>query len=235
MSNRFDEIMNKETQERLLRIGKKMQAKSLPFLKWGDVKGVSSEITFRINGKSVLHSQWIARADEAAACYCRFSGKAEGSKLLQKGPTVVLLYSGLPSRPDSHHDRDKWLKSDYGDYRKDPWQLQYEIPLQHVETGDLALFTSSVEWGRQAIGAVIEYFANTRRRPIVQLEKREVPISGGKTLIVGALDIVSPDESDDIGVDLTKDAVVNEPATVTNGSGASKSNGGGDMDDDIPF
>ena len=120
MSNRFDELVNKETQERMLRIGKKMQQKSLPFLRWGDVKGVSNEITFRLNGKSVLHSQWIARADETAVCYCRFSSKAEGSKLLEKSPTVVLLESDLPSRPDSHMDRNKWPKSDYGDYKKAP-------------------------------------------------------------------------------------------------------------------
>ena len=221
MTNRFDDIP-KEDLERLRRIAKKMQTKSLPYFKWGETT------FFQLNGKSVLHSQWIARSDETAACYCKFINR----KLIEKGPTVVLLETGLPPQPDDYNDREKWIESDYG-YKKTPWQLQYEIPLQQVETGELALFSSFTEWGRATIGATIEYFSSMRRRPIVQLEKREQPGNGGKTIIVGALDIVAPDEGDDGGIDLTKDAINNDP--ISSGVPASKRNGGGDMGDEIPF
>src|SRR5258708_37948432 len=55
--------------ERLLQIAKRMQQKSLPYLKWADTVPSGGGHTFRINGNSVLHSQWIARADEAVAVY----------------------------------------------------------------------------------------------------------------------------------------------------------------------
>ena len=222
MSNRFDDIPEEEL-EQFRRVGKRMQQKSLPYLKWG-ATNIDKEITFRLKGKNMQHSQWIAQADEVAACYVHFVGKV----CLGRGPTVVILRNGLPPEPADNFDKTKWVDGDYG--KRKPWQLQYEIALQHPETGDQVLFSSTTEWGRNAIGATIEYFTNTRRRPIVQLEKREI-IDGSKTIIIGALDIVRSDEGDEDNVDLTKDAVVN--ASTTNGSGAMDDNYFKRLEDDL--
>lgn len=203
--NKFDQ-MPQETRERLLRIGKKAQAKSLPFVRWNNN-------TFEINDRSVLHSQWIALADQATTGWIRWNHNF--SKVEEKTPTVCI------------YDHDEPQKPNVPDGSKDLWRSQLELPLQQIETGELALFTSGYEWTRQAIGAAIEYFAKTSRRPIVQLEARETT-KDGKTVIVGALDIVAPDEGDGFVIDLTKGGV---PA-AGNGAAASKRD---DMDDDIPF
>lgn len=239
--------MNDDTplsKEKLLRLARQMQTRPLPFMKWGATK-TDGEYTFRIDGKSVLHSQWMARADETAGCYLRF----RGSKLLERSETVVLKYSGRPVRPDKLRDRSKWEKGDYSDFPKDPYQLDLAIPLQNIETGLRVLFSIHTEWGRNAILELFERWARTDHRPIIQLEKQELPTTGDKHIIVGALNIISQDEgviSDDDVIDLSKDAIVNEPAndepngadtfladTISTGRPPRKRNA--DMDDDISF
>jgi hypothetical protein len=199
--------MSEETRERLLRIGKRAQQKSLPFVKWNNG-------TFEINDREVIHSQWIAMADQATAGWVRWNHNF--SKVEEKTATVCIYDHDEPPKP----------KIPAGE--KDLWRSQLELPLQQIETGELAIFSSGYEWTRQAIGAAVVYFAQTRRRPIVQLESRET-VKDGKTIIIGALDIVAPDESDGRVVDLTKDGVA-----ASNSSGTSKQRNS-DMDDDIPF
>lgn len=229
--SKFDQ-MSKEEQERLLHYARRAKVKSLPWVAYKDG-------TFKLNGKSILHSQWIALVDQATMGWYRYT--ADNKKLLEKH-TVNIFNTDLPPRPNTFTDRSKWAKNDYGTL-KDPWGIGWELPLQQPETGELAVFNSNAEWAKQAIGDVIEYFAQSRRRPIIQLEVRET-IKDAKTIKVGALDIVGPDESDDFVVDLARSVVVDDPA-------APKSNGGSDpvakfdedeaskkhddMDDDIPL
>jgi len=236
--SRFDQ-MSQETKDRLLRVSRKAQTKSLPYLNFNGQNN-----NFWLNGKPVLHSQWIALADETAASWCRFVNK----QLIEKTPTVCLYTHDEPERPHSFEDRKQWPISDKYGTARDPWTFQLELPLQQVETGELAIFTSSNEWTRQSIGAVIEYFARTRRRPIIQLELRETTVNDN-TVFSGALDIVAPDESDEFVVDLVRGGVLNEPAagnstvakataddSISTGNGSiapPKKNA--DMDDDIPF
>ena len=208
--NRFDE-MPKEVQERLLRIGKRLQTKSLPFVKWNH-----NNNTFEINDKQVLHSQWIALPDQATAGWNRWNSSF--SQVEKKSDTVCIYEQDALPRPKMPEGA-----------QKDTWRPQFELPLQQIETGELALFTSGYEWARQAIGAAIEYFAKTHRRPIVQLEARET-IKDGKPVVVGALDIVAPDEGDNFVIDITRSG---DPATG-NGAAAPGSKHP-DMDDDIPF
>jgi hypothetical protein len=207
--NRFDE-MPKEAEERLLRIGKRLQTKSLPFVRW-------NRDTFEINERSVLHSQWIALADQATAGWKRWNPNF--TKVEEKTATVCIYEQDELPRP----------KMSVGD-QKDMWRPEFELPLQQIETGELALFTCSYEWARRAIGAVIEYFARTRRRPIVQLEARET-IRDGKPVIVGALVIVAPDEGDGFVIDLTRDSVPAATGSSADAPGPKHD----DMDDDIPY
>jgi hypothetical protein len=205
--SKFDQ-MPKEIEERILRLGRKAQTKSLPFVKWKDG-------TFEINDRSVLHSQWIALADQATAGWVRWNSNF--TKVEQKTPTVCIYEHDEPARPMTP------------DGSKNMWRLQLELPLQQIETSELALFTSNTEWARQAIGTVLEYFAKTHRRPIVQLEAREA-IKDDKPMVVGALDIVAPDEGDDFVIDITRSGT---PA-AGNGAAAPGSKSS-DMDDNIPF
>ena len=244
------------SKEQLLRLARQMRTRPLPIMKWsaGDTEN-DNDYTFRIDGKSVLHSQWMARPDETAGCHLRF----RGNKLLERTKTVVLKYSGKPVRPDKLRDRRKWEKNKYSDFPQDPYQLDLSIPLQNIETGMQVLFSTHTEWGRNAILELFEHWARTDHRPIIQLEKQELPTSGDKHIIVGAFNIVSQDEnaiSDDDVIDLVKDAIVNEPASdepalddelnsavakagasdpISTGNGTARSRRNSDMDDDIPF
>ena len=207
MPSRFDE-MPKETRERLLRIGKRLQTKSLPFVKWNGKTN-----TFEINERSVLHSQWIALVDQATMGWVKWNFNF--TKTEDKTPTVCIY---------THEELQQPEKS--GSDVKNMWRPNYELPLQEIETEELAIFSSGHEWTRQAIGAAIEYFGKSSRRPIVQLETRET-VKDGQTVIIGALDIVAPDDSDDLVVDITK-------AGGNSGTATPKKRNS-DMDDDIPF
>jgi hypothetical protein len=67
-------------------------------------------------------------------------------------------------------DQDQWERDAAGKPR-DPWALQYYLPVEDMDTGDVAVFVTSSRGGIGAIGQLCDTFAKNVRNglPIIKL------------------------------------------------------------------
>jgi hypothetical protein len=124
--------------------------------------------------------------------------------------------------------------------RSDPWVFQYLLPLENLETGDVAIFVTSSVGGRQAVSNVCREYAKRMLKghsgqPIVRLAVGEMPTKNFGKVLRPDLEVVHWDDAggDSVAVE-TSLATANtvETATAPKRAAIGRHN---DMDDDIPF
>jgi hypothetical protein len=136
-----------------------------PWLKF--VKG-----DYRIDKEPIaVGTEFIALMNDVAQVWQRF----EDGK-----PTHVLIYKladGFEpcAREELGDPESSWKLDRSGNKKKDPWSLQWWLPMQSLETEAACTFTTDSVGGSQAVKALIKEF-NPRRAtgslPIVALKSR---------------------------------------------------------------
>jgi hypothetical protein len=116
-------------------------------------------------------SEFIAHLDQLARGWVRFEdGAVTDLKLVKIADGVK-----LPERealPDL--DQKKWEQDDNGEPR-DPWTLQWYLPLIGVETGDFVTYVTNSAGGNGAIASLCRVYGNRQRDgllPIIALKAR---------------------------------------------------------------
>jgi hypothetical protein len=108
----------------------------------------------------------------------------------------------------------------------DPWSLQYLLPLENLETGEIVIFTTVTVGGQQCVREVCDAYAKRVKRgqdgqPIVALRVKDMPTKNHGTVPRPWFEIASWD-------DATEKLATAIPMKAV----ASKRD---DMDDEIPF
>lgn len=212
MSRLFDKL----DEEQLLRFRKTADnARAVPvaFLKFDS--GV-----WKIGGDDATDSTWLALVDQTNHSWKRFE-----SRRVVEEVTTLVLDNEAPPRPNSHSDRDQW-ETGTGGWKQDPWSRQLILPLLNEQTKKVVLFTAGSVAGRVAVAALLEDFAENRRRQTVALTSELVRVDG-RDIREPKFEILSHSEND-------------EPIKIGSHEGgattAPKTNGGGSVpSDDIPF
>jgi hypothetical protein len=80
-------------------------------------------------------------------------------------------------RPADRNDLDDLDKAFTED---DPWSLQYMVPFENMDNGEIVIFTTSSIGGRRAVAELCDAYAKRRKRgyngqPIIQLETVNMP------------------------------------------------------------
>jgi hypothetical protein len=160
MSNYLSLANDKPALARLAAVAK--QAQTIALLKFAKGKW------FIGDDEVAAGREFIAHPDQLAQGYTKFvGGKVVEQKIgIVADPTFV-----LPSRDElGDTDENRWEIDNNGKPR-DPWVLQYFLPLEDGDTGELMSFTTSSQGGNSAIGKLTGLYLNNmhRGRPMVQL------------------------------------------------------------------
>jgi hypothetical protein len=107
----------------------------------------------------------------------------------------------------------------------DPWVLQYLLPMEDPETGEIYIFVTSSTGGRIAISELVDKYVAKRKRdpalgqPLIRLQKTMMPTGGFGNVPRPLFEIISYDTGGT--------APMREVAAETLSNA--------DMDDEIPF
>jgi hypothetical protein len=175
-----------------------------------------------MGGDNVTDSMWLALTDLAMVGWKRFEGKRVVEEFMRP-----IIENDNPPRPNTYTDRDQWPKGN-GGWPMDPWSKQFALPLLNEKTGKIAIFNASTLAAKTAFSALLDDFAEKRRRQVVALSSEIVRVND-KDVHEPKFEIIEHSENDaPINFAAGKQAPEKNATTV-------KANGGGDMDDDIPF
>jgi hypothetical protein len=114
-----------------------------------------------------LGRHYVAHVNQLVRGWVKF---ADGKVVEQR---VGLIAEGFkpPKREElGDTDQSKWEKDAAGTPR-DPWTLQYFLPLEDAETGELLTYVTGSQGGISAIGRLCNQFVRNARNglPIVRL------------------------------------------------------------------
>lgn len=177
---------------------------------------------WKIGADDATDSTWLALTDQTASGWKRF----ENGRVAEEQMTLV-LENEAPPRPNSHTDRDQW-ETGSGGWKKDPWSRQLVLPLLNVQTKKVALFTANSVAARIAVAALLDDFAENRRRQVVALTS-ELARVDGRDVHEPKFDVLERSENDDPIKVLSHQEAGTAAAQKPNGGGGSFSS------DDIPF
>ncbi|WP_027547292.1 hypothetical protein [Bradyrhizobium sp. WSM2254] len=125
---------------------------------------------FKIGDEPVASdTEFIVLMADIAQAWTRFEGGKATNELLYR------LADGFePHKREELGDPQETWPFDNG-RPKDPWSLQWKLPMQNVKTGDAAIFTTDTVGGSQAVKALIKEYhrrRNTGSLPIIALKSR---------------------------------------------------------------
>jgi hypothetical protein len=123
---------------------------------------------FRVGDDEVCAGgQYVAHVDRLLRGYVKFGG---GKSIEQRLGRVAEGFQ-MPKREElGDTDKAAWERDANGNPR-DPWALQYYLPLEDVETGEVLVFVTSSRGGCSAIGNLCNLFARNAENglPIIKL------------------------------------------------------------------
>ena len=198
--------------------------------------------TYKIDGEPLeLNTEFIALMADVAQNWVRF----------EDGKTHSLLYKladGFePCKREELGDPESTWKWDRFGKPKDPWSLQWLLPLQSVKTEEAAIFTTDTTGGTQAVKALIKEFnprRNTGSLPIIAVKSRSYTNEYGiqHAPVFAVIGWTPPDANMtgsppiapaiDINAAAVK-AITDKAAAEAAAEAAAPKNS--DMDDEIPF
>jgi hypothetical protein len=157
MSNQIATI--ETTANRFLEVAHETQA-NLKLLKFTKGK-------YFIGDDEVTGRTYIAHVDQMARGYVRFSR----GKVVEQRVGKVADGFRAPARDELGDVDESQLEKDGSGKPRDPWSLQYYIPMTDIETGDTAVFTTASHGGKGAVGRLSDLYAKNIRngKPVVRL------------------------------------------------------------------
>ena len=154
--------------------------------------------------------------------WCKEWIKFHDNKIVERHVYRVALKEKCPERHelDEYEDKSGWELGLKGE-PQDPWTLQYLLPLENQETGELVMFITPSIGGRRAVATLCDTWANQRKGPpIISLQCGTMPTKYGDTPCPN-LKIVGWDEPPKEVKETKFDGPKSGPQT--------------DMNDEIPF
>jgi hypothetical protein len=188
-----------------------------------------------------LNTEFTALMADVAQNWVRFEDGKRTHSLLYK------LADGFePCKREELGDPESTWKWDRFGKPKDPWTLQWLLPLQSVETEEAAIFTTDSTGGSQAVKALIKEFnprRNTGSLPIIAVKSRSYTNEYGiqHAPVFAVIGWTPPDTSTaspptapaiDVNAAAVK-AITDKAAAEAAAEATADKNS--DMDDDIPF
>jgi hypothetical protein len=120
--------------------------------------------------------QYVAHASQWTICWIKF----KDHKVVDRRQGKVADGYRPPDRDDlDDNDQAFWSKGLDGK-PQDPWSLQYLIPFENLETGELVIFTTSSVGGKIAVSELCAAWARRRKKnggggqPIVALSTTDM-------------------------------------------------------------
>jgi hypothetical protein len=126
-----------------------------------------------IGDDEVTGEERIAHVEAAMRGYVKFW---DGKVAAQRVGRIADGFQ-MPSRDDlGDLDEEEWQRDSTGKV-KDPWALQYYVPMEDPDSGDIAIFVTGSKGGISAVGKLFEMFARNARNgrnglPVVKLGVR---------------------------------------------------------------
>jgi hypothetical protein len=123
-----------------------------------------------------LGTQYVAHASQLVFCWIKFvDGKVADRRMGKAAEKWV-----PPERAElGDTDQSEWEVED--GRPKDPWVFQHLLPFEDIESGELAIFTTSSIGGRIAVERLVREYARRVRRkgsralPIIRLGCKQMP------------------------------------------------------------
>jgi hypothetical protein len=117
-----------------------------------------------------LGTQYVAHANQWTFCWIKFVDKKVAERRMFKVSDGI----APPEREElDDNDQSSWEIGLDGK-PKDPWSLQYLLPLENFENGEIVIFTSATAGGRMSIAELSQAWSRhvkrgSRAMPIVKL------------------------------------------------------------------
>jgi hypothetical protein len=172
-----------------------------------------------------LGSEYVAHASQWTKCWIKFAGGKVADRKMGK---VAEGYVPPEREVLGDNDQSKW-ELGLDNNPKDPWSLQYLLPLENPENGDIVVFTTSSIGGRRGVSDLCKAYGRhakkgSRALPIIKLSATDMPSKKWGDVPRPEFEITNWDDADhDLVIrDIADDGEVIPPAAD-------------DMDDEIPF
>jgi hypothetical protein len=122
-----------------------------------------------------LGSEYLAHASQWVKCWIKFAGGKVAERKMGK---VAEGYVPPEREVLGDNDQSKW-ELGLDNRPKDPWSLQYLLPLENLESGDIVVFTTSSIGGRIGVSDLCKAFARrakkgSRALPIIKLSTTDM-------------------------------------------------------------
>jgi hypothetical protein len=160
-----------------------------------------------------LGRQYVAHATQWTKRWVKY---LDGKKVDERMGKVADGFRPPPREDLGDNDRSKWELGDDGQ-PKNPWNLEFLVPMEDLENGDVAIFTTTSVGGQRAVADLCRAFARhaqkgRRTLPIVKLATVDMPtkaygpvprpefeITGwDNEMAAGNVEVISPSVADDL-------------------------------------
>jgi hypothetical protein len=149
------------------------------------------------NEEVPLGSVYLAHAKAWAKTWIHFENKLVVERRVYK----VALGDRVPERDQiPNNDQSTWPKDPNGK-PIDPWALQYLVPFENMENGDVQIFVAQSFGGRRAIGALCTAWAKRVMKnpksgqPIIKLDVTSFPTKNWGDVKAPLFEIIGWDDT----------------------------------------
>jgi hypothetical protein len=170
-----------------------------------------------------IGTEYVAHPSQLTLCWIKFSGGQVVDRRLGKAADGYRP----PEREElGDLDESKW-ESGLDGKPKNPWSFQHLLPLEHPETGELVIFTTSSVGGEIGVKELVRAWAQrakkgSRALPIVKLATMDMNTRKYGAVPRPYFPVIAWDAppADDVKMNIADDAALSVA---------------GELDDDIPF
>jgi hypothetical protein len=181
----------------------------------------------------------IAHVEATMRGYVKFF---DGKRVAQQIGRVADGYKVPPRKALGDNDESEWELDKATSKRKDPWALQYYLPMEDPENGEIAIFVTGSDGGVEAVLKLCDTFGKNAERglPVIKLAVTSYNHQDWGRVFKPDLQVISWDSS----VIVTPPPASGNPPPASGNpppapakddpisTGRPRKN---DMDDDIPF
>jgi hypothetical protein len=175
----------------------------------------------------------IAHVEATMRGYVKF---LDGKRIAQRIGRVADGYK-LPHRDDlGDHDQAQWERDRSGQL-KDPWSLQYYLPMEDPENCEITIFVTGSDGGVEAILKLCDTFGKNAEKgsPVVKLGVTSYSHQEWGRVFKPDLQVVSWDSNVVITAPPASGSPKSPAPAVDDPISTGRPRRNSDMDDDIPF